>query len=275
MVRIRFTEPSNAEWSAWKKDCARAKASLLKDVAEGKKVSIKRQIYSDQRMQRVYKSAGRPFYGKCAYCESDILLNQNGDIEHWRPKKQVRDEVGGIVMIQPNCGPRIRHPGYYWLAYDWRNLLFSCIKCNRLSGNQKSKDAYGKGEKFPVKDFRATKPGEESKEKPLLINPVIDDPENHLQIDPRTGLLIPKTDRGRASIDIFGLNKREALVSARFECIMTTRLRVYTLCGSSDEVPEMDKNHAREKIRRIRLGSAPYSAAGRAVIRAMAYDCKW
>ena len=274
MVRIKFTEPSNAEWSAWKKDCARAKANLLKDVAEGKKANIKRQIYSDQRMQRVYKSDGRPFYGKCAYCESSILVDQNGDIEHWRPKKQVRDEDGEIVMIQLNCGPKIQHPGYYWLAYDWRNLLFSCIKCNRLSGNQKSKDAYGKGEKFPVKSFRATKPGEESKEEPLLINPAVDDPNDHLQIDLCTGLLIHKTDRGKASIDILGLNKREALVDARYDCIRTTKALIYSLCSSSDEVSEADKNYVREKIRKIRLGSAPYSAAGRAIIRAIAYDCK-
>ena len=45
MVRIKLKEPSNAEWSVWKKDCARAKTNLLKDVAERKKVNIKKQIY--------------------------------------------------------------------------------------------------------------------------------------------------------------------------------------------------------------------------------------
>lgn len=273
MVKITFPEPSSAEWFAWKKDCARAKANLLEDVKNGREVNIREQIYKDPRMQQVYKSNGQPFHGKCAYCESEVVLNQHGDIEHWRPKKQVCDETGEIVMIQPNCGQEIQHPGYYWLAYDWRNLLFSCIKCNRLSRNQE-KHAYGKGAKFPVRDFRAAKPGEESKEKPLLINPVFDDPEKHLQIDTSTGLFMPITDRGETSINIFGLNKREPLVMARLDCIRTTKLRIWALCIGNNELSERDKNHIREKIRRIGLGSTPYSAAGRAAIRSMANDCE-
>ena len=45
---------------------------------------------------------------KCAYCECYLPL-QYHDVEHFRPKSH-----------------------YYWLGHDWKNLLYSCERCNRL-----------------------------------------------------------------------------------------------------------------------------------------------
>jgi uncharacterized protein (TIGR02646 family) len=85
------------------------------------------------------------FLGKCAYCEVQFVLDQTGDVEHFRPKAGVVDEHD----------QRVDHPGYYWLAYEWSNLLPSCSKCNRLT---KTKDGrrVGKGERFPVMGRRAS-----------------------------------------------------------------------------------------------------------------------
>src|SRR5262245_40916138 len=60
------------------------------------------------------------FKKKCAYCESS-LLTAPGDLENFRPKATVSDEEGKSVS-----------EGYWWLAYDWNNLLLSCGTCNRL-----------------------------------------------------------------------------------------------------------------------------------------------
>lgn len=59
------------------------------------------------------------FHGKCAYCESRYDVNAPVDIEHFRPK-------GGVEGTT--------HPGYWWLASEWTNLLPSCIDCNRGRG---------------------------------------------------------------------------------------------------------------------------------------------
>ncbi len=52
------------------------------------------------------------FNGKCAYCETKYLATSDSWIEHYRPKSE-----------------------YYWLAYQWSNLLPTCTKCNRTKSN--------------------------------------------------------------------------------------------------------------------------------------------
>lgn len=56
---------------------------------------------------------------KCCYCE---LREQNkrNDVEHFRPKGRA-DRAPGSKDIH----------GYWWLAYTWENLLFSCRNCNQ------------------------------------------------------------------------------------------------------------------------------------------------
>jgi hypothetical protein len=60
-------------------------------------------------------------HDKCAICESEVTHIAYGDVEHFRPKAAYR---------QSASGPLVR-PGYYWLAYDWSNLLFCCQLCNQ------------------------------------------------------------------------------------------------------------------------------------------------
>lgn len=60
--------------------------------------SVKRQLIADQ-------------HGKCCFCETKI--GPDGDVEHFRPK---------AAWCQGDGEP-LNWPGYYWLAYEWSNLL--------------------------------------------------------------------------------------------------------------------------------------------------------
>src|SRR5262245_43258183 len=59
------------------------------------------------------------FHGKCAYCESNIISKDAGDVEHFRPK----------AGVEHGDGTR-SHYYYAWLAYEWDNLLISCRTCS-------------------------------------------------------------------------------------------------------------------------------------------------
>ena len=117
----------------------------------------------------VQKALEKLFHGKCAYCESQ--LEETGwNVEHYRPKGRVAESQD--------------HPGYYWLAYRWENLLPSCIPCNQRRQDKPSWDdpipgqTQGKLDQFPIADEtkRATGPEADLKqEQPLLFNPCIND----------------------------------------------------------------------------------------------------
>jgi hypothetical protein len=86
------------------------------------------------------------FNHKCAYCESDMEVQQSGHAEHYRPKAGVNylnlgDKKRTTAKVADETGAELKHPGYFWMAYDWKNLVPSCEKCN-TSG--------GKANQFPV-----------------------------------------------------------------------------------------------------------------------------
>lgn len=58
---------------------------------------------------------------KCCFCESKVAHVAYGDVEHFRPK-------GGFRQLPDDA---LGRPGYYWLAYEWENLYFSCQLCNQ------------------------------------------------------------------------------------------------------------------------------------------------
>lgn len=137
---------------------------------------------------------------KCAYCESRYGAVHPVDSEHYRPKSAFRDRDGSL------------HPGYYWLAADWNNLLPSCIDCNRRRRHEDS-SLSGKASAFPIRGPRAQRPGEENRERPLLLHPFRDKPEKHLEFT-LDGGVVPKLDssgrlsgKGRMSILLYGLSR--------------------------------------------------------------------
>ncbi len=207
MRKIDLDPPATKTWRRWLDDCDKATRKVIEQVAKGGKPSFSTLYKRKSIKSSFFFRKGPPFYGKCAYCEAPITDYQHGDVEHFRPKGGVTDEDD-----QP-----VSHPGYYWLAYDWRNLLPACAKCNQpgvISGRK-----VGKHNRFPVEGSHALKPGEEAQEKPLLIHPASgqpeDDPQLHLTVDTRTGIMGHRTERGRKCIDIFALNLRDQLVTDR------------------------------------------------------------
>ncbi|MFY9995268.1 MAG: HNH endonuclease [Leclercia sp.] len=160
------------------------------------------------------------FHYKCAYCETFFSASAPVDIEHYRPKGSVSEDS--------------THPGYWWLAMDWDNLLPSCIDCNRkrkqqavdgsvelrvLFANQlQSITSSGKKDSFPVIRGGSRLLPEDKRyasESPLLLNPYVDIPEAHMRFvsvgDPPVSLVVPfgdaPSERGAASIHIYGLNR--------------------------------------------------------------------
>jgi uncharacterized protein (TIGR02646 family) len=246
MRKIKVQPPNDKKWQRWVRDCQKetAKNETLVNKGERDSIEFKSSLYG--RLREFFVGNEEPFYGKCAYCECS-LGNQHGDIEHFRPKAAVTDEDD----------VKIDHPGYYWLAYDWTNLLPSCIKCNQASTIGERK--IGKRNRFPVSDRHAQNPGEIDAEKPLLINPASgkdeDDPSRHLTIDLDTGLLIGLTPRGEMCIEIFGLNYRDDLVEQRKAALDNIKLHMYRLIDRPKE------QGSRDKIAEILEGKKPFYLA--------------
>jgi hypothetical protein len=129
---------------------------------------------------------------KCCYCEKPI---NNGILEHYRPKKG----------YQQSKGDAITRPGYYWLAYRWRNILLTCTECN---------EANTKGNLFPITGNRATTPTAElDLEDAQLINPYEEEPNKSISF--HRGDPISFNQRGRTTIDILDLKNRADLAPIR------------------------------------------------------------
>jgi hypothetical protein len=213
LIRVLFEEPAESDWTSWRRASDRATAALIARAAAGSSLKINPVLYKKAR-EFIFAA----FHYKCAYCESRFILDQTGDVEHYRPKLGVTDEHDRPVMVTTGRrGKEISaHPGYYWLAYNWLNLLPSCSRCNRI---QKTKDGrkVGKGTRFPITGVRAAEPGDDLMlELPVFLHPYFDNPDEHLIFDSATGLVTEKTPRGKALIDLLDLN-REGLPEARRE----------------------------------------------------------
>ncbi len=159
------------------------------------------------------------FRSKCAYCEREIRAGGDSEIEHFRPKGGIEGEA---------------HPGYWWLAHSWLNMLPSCKACNqrrlvhilenavsledfeRLL-NSPSKESYGKQNYFPIAGVRAIHRKDKlSAEDPLLIDPTVRDPAQHLSWDHGGGAQVIVRARtiagtpdpyGKESIKAYALNR--------------------------------------------------------------------
>jgi uncharacterized protein (TIGR02646 family) len=79
-------------------------------------------------------------------------------------------------------------------AFDWDNYLLACSRCN----------SNYKRDRFPLDPAGL----------PLLLNPVEEEPFDHLAFSASTGRYEPLTDKGRSSEEVYGLN-RATLTRAR------------------------------------------------------------
>lgn len=202
----------------YKREMARYKKALKKKASPpklGKRKpsapkpqNFKFDAYRDNEVKRQLEAL---FHKKCAYCEFYYAAGFSGDVEHYRPKGGVKTDQGKPIW-----------PGYYWLALEWENLLPSCTHCNqsniRLDLTIGVERTIGKLNSFPLvdKNQRAKPEGDISKEDPLLLNPCVDQPQEHLQFAERDGhraLLHGLSHKGAKTIELLGLNRADLVIA--------------------------------------------------------------
>jgi hypothetical protein len=262
MIYIAFQEPTTDKWKRWRNDCLKAKETLSSKVTEGSAIEIDALYRRKIIKEEVFFSKKGPFHGRCAYCECYITDFQHGDIEHFRPKLAVTNEKDEEILIPVKEGVSIPHPGYYWLAFEWTNLLPSCIKCNQPGEANDKK--IGKRNRFPVKGSHATNQEGIAGEEPLLINPVEEDPSGHLTVNIENGFMNPKSERGAMCIEIFGLNIRDQLVDDRKKVISHVQYKLLKYLQSTNMA---EKAEAMGELIGLYNGACAYTAAARSALK--------
>jgi hypothetical protein len=254
MIRVKFKVPKDEAWLDWVKRGREARRELVEAGVDKPAELINDKLYKEQRLRFL-----EAFHYKCAYCELKIVAGQRaGDVEHFRPKGRVMDANGKPVFSKEEV-----HPGYYWLAYRWHNLLPSCLACNR-PGTDPRGYASGKWDKFPVEARQWARAARDvAREKPLLLNPWKDDPDEHLVFDDDTGVLGFKTLRGKTTIEILGLN-RDGLPEARRKAYRNAQLAFRRFHESLVQHSDEEVEQAAEDLRQYLDGRAEFSAVGRA-----------
>ncbi|MBI1923801.1 hypothetical protein HYR99_06080 [Candidatus Poribacteria bacterium] len=201
----RFLTGSN--FDSWCERAAIARVQLLEAVSRGETLRFHPDIW--KTLKDDFLIPGNS--GKCMYCEGKYGAGSYGDAEHFRPKGEVTENRKQI--IDP--------PGYYWLAYEWQNILLSCEKCNRPHPDGKGGPHPGKLNEFPIAGTRIKNPhadvsqwwDELVAEEPLLLHPYFDNPEEHFDAG-KHGVLYGTTERGKVTIEVCDLD-RPALREAR------------------------------------------------------------
>jgi len=179
---------------------------------------------------------------KCCFCESKISHNAYGDVEHFRPK----------AAWKQSGKNRLSRPGYYWLAYEWRNLLLCCQLCNQRH----------KGNLFPLRDpgTRAKSPSDTlAKEEPMFINPSTENPEAFIGFRGDTPYPINNDPRARLTIARLGL-KRKPLRERRLDRLEIAKM-IYQIASGIIPTSVPHRNEARALLASLSSPASEYSAA--------------
>lgn len=162
---------------------------LREEIIRQKKYPAKKEKFSERYKQEDIKEAlGKIYNSKCAYCEQNIN-DAYFHIEHYRPKSI-----------------------YYWLAYSWDNLFLCCEKCNTIKGNKFKIEADKRIElnESDLSDIHNLTEKYNDIERPLVINPELEDVEDKLIFDTKTGSIKSDDHRCQYTIDCCKLDRKEA-----------------------------------------------------------------
>ncbi|MDW3681610.1 hypothetical protein RA280_07585 [Cupriavidus sp. CV2] len=197
------------------------------------------KIYGHRTVKNALKAAQ---HDKCAYCEAIFSGNASGDVEHFRPK----------AFSQQSKGSAKLYPGYYWLAYEWSNLLYTCELCNRPV----------KRNLFPLQapNTRARRSADDlAAETPLLIDPAGPaDPREHIRF--RNNKPYGITEQGRETVTTMGLD-RSQLDDARLRHIRVVEYlrKIADLEAVDPQVTEVIQE-ARTQLALLVKPEAPFSS---------------
>jgi uncharacterized protein (TIGR02646 family) len=214
-----------------------------------RRFKFKRAIYAAKDVKDELK---RCQHFKCAFCESSFKHTGYGDVEHFRPKAGSK---------QRSADP-LRKPGYYWLAYQWDNLFYSCQLCNQQF----------KKNLFPLLNpaRRAKSHSNDlSAEKPLLVHPSQDDPTQFFRFGSEVAHPVRGKRKGKTTIEVLGLN-RDELIEERLRRLEDIR-NLIKLCELLENRWKLNPTQEnaneleafRDKLRRKRDKDSPYSAMAR------------
>lgn len=173
-----------------------------------------------------------------------------GDVEHYRPK----------AAVQQSREAPVERPGYYWLCYEWENLLFSCGICN---GEHKRS-------LFPLRDpaKRARSPRAKlSAEEPLLVHPAEEEPEHLVGYRREYAYAIDGAPRADVTINaVLRLNDRPPLLERRRDHLAHVR-RLQEIASLPD-VPPALRAEAQAWLARSVADDAEFAGMTRAALRA-------
>ena len=170
-------------------------------------------------------------HGKCCFCE--VKVGTDGDVEHFRPKSaSCQGKKQGLIR-----------PGYYWLAYEWDNLLLSCSACNQRH----------KGNLFPLTDPASRARSHHNpvtQEDPLFINPVTQDPEQYIGFRQEIPYPIKNNRYGKATIVALGLDRLILNEKRRDHLAILQQMQeVVTLAAAHPKNKEFQTIAAKAKLR--------------------------
>ncbi len=247
------------------------------------------KTFTRYREHDVKQALRRLFNGKCAYCEKQ-LEKGIAEVEHYRPKAEIEGSD---------------HPGYWWLALKWSNLLPTCPGCNKglkqhiVTADMTVEEVealqatppstlMGKATQFPVGAQRLGAVNDDHfSEQPQLIDPTRTDPAPELfwrheadysVVEPAVNPAGPSV-LGRTTIHCVALNRID-LVQSR--TVILNRLKAHRVRimadlerdASEDDDPELVVFHLRGALRRVDdmklacLPDQPFSAMAAAFVEA-------
>jgi uncharacterized protein (TIGR02646 family) len=209
------------------------------------------KLYGDRTVKEALVLAQ---HGKCCFCEQRVRME--GDVEHYRPK-------GGFCQA---VGEAVEGPGYYWLAYEWTNLLLACTICNQRF----------KRNLFPLAD-----PARRSRshhdgvagEDPLFINPAERDPEQYISFRREIPYAIDGNPYGTATIEALGL-AREVINERRRDRLNELQLLRELVSLEDGAGPELLSliEKAKDVLTSAVEGAAEFAAMARAAARSGFYQ---
>lgn len=225
-----------------RRDCA-AYDLCPSDYSSGKAIFSKRTYYSDKDIKDVLV---RICNSKCCYCERKCWSYYDLDVEHFRPSGGVRQALDQ---------QRDELPGYYWLIYEWKNLLLSCAECNR---------------RYKKTFFPLANPTERARshhdplarERPLLVDPDEQNPRDHIRFDGSRPIGI--SEQGRVTIEAIGLQHNQGLQKERADWLIVIDT-FYDFLELAKEQPDSAKHQekaqkARELIEAAKRPDAKFSS---------------
>lgn len=241
---IKIDRPKKIPKTLTKKGVTVTKANCdafdADEVAFIESFSVDSSIYGAKSVKKALKKAQ---YNKCCFCEKD-QVDEYGAVEHYRPKAGYKIDKSEKELTKP---------GYYWLAYDWSNLLFVCGPCNTTYKQNffplENEALRAKSHQDPV-----------SRETPYLLDPCgAKDPRSHIFFQNQFPMY--RDDFGQRTIEICGLD-RDELNNQREKLINDIEARIVILSKKEAFAPAQVAK-AKDYIINCQKEDAEYSSMAR------------